>query len=207
LGSGSIATGAVSPNYITASSGVDVPFTSTKMIPISSAKNYRITANTYSAIGNSRANIWALDFYDAAGSFISNVTINIMSPNVGSWAQSGVTIGPGFTGIPSNAAQCKFKINLQSSFGGLTGSFQQAMQDLRIVEILGSTLIQDGAITSAKIAANTITAGDIASNTITAANIAVGTITTDRIVVGAATAANTTATTHATTFPSSSVWS
>lgn len=50
----------------------------------------------------------------------------------------------------------------------------------------GATLIEDGAITASKIAADTITANEIAAGAITAAEIAAGAITADKLAVGSA---------------------
>lgn len=55
----------------------------------------------------------------------------------------------------------------------------------RMNRAAGGELIVDGAITAAKIAANTITASQIASDTITAAQIAAGAITSSELAAGA----------------------
>lgn len=59
------------------------------------------------------------------------------------------------------------------------------IQDLRIEEVMPGTLIQSGAVTTDKIAANAVTAAQIAAGTITAAQIAADTITAGQIAAGA----------------------
>jgi len=74
-----------------------------------------------------------------------------------------------------------------------SGNFQA--MDLQITEVIGGTLIQNGAITTTQIAANTITAGNIVAGTITTAEIAARTIIAADIAAGTLTstemAANT----------------
>jgi hypothetical protein len=78
------------------------------------------------------------------------------------------------------------------NFGGSAGYFE--VQDVRLEEVLPGTLIQDGvvtttklaanAVTAAKIAAGTITATEIAANAITSSKLAANSVTSDKIVAG-----------------------
>lgn len=108
-----------------------------------------------------------------------------------------------------NAGQAKIKKTVQMTTAANISAYQiimynasgvafsgnfQAM-DLQITEVIGGTLIQNGAITTTQIAANTITAGNIVAGTITSAEIATRTIVALDIATGTLTsteiAANT----------------
>ncbi|MFZ6686579.1 phage tail protein [Undibacterium sp. SXout11W] len=60
--------------------------------------------------------------------------------------------------------------------------------DIRIEQVLPGTLIQDGAISTAKLTAGAVTADKILANTITSTQIAVNSITGDRIQAGSVSA-------------------
>ena len=136
---------------------------------------------------------------------------------------SGALIGPGnnyiyiaAAGVVANAAFTEYvgtlaanyasfvgtpetmQIVLLLNYGGTVGYME--VQDVRLEEVLPSTLIEDGAITTAKMTANTINGDRITAGTldaskivaasITAAQIAAGTITTTQIAANTITAAN-----------------
>ena len=176
------------------SSSVDGAVISKKFIQISRFKTYYLSSGIYVTPTALRKTVLIVYFYDVNGSYITESYPYLAIPTQGSWNKIGVTIGAGTSiSIPTNATQCKIGIAFNSSGSG-SGSVAQYAQDFRLEELLGGTLIQDGSITTNKVAAGAITANEIASNT----------ITTNKIVVGAASVAATSSTTGVTTFPSSS---
>jgi hypothetical protein len=88
----------------------------------------------------------------------------------------------------ANAAFLQVQTYVYTAAGGQSGYWLTAGYNLQ--SMVGTTLIQDGAVTTNQIAANTITGGNIAANTITGANILAGTITATEIAAGTITGAN-----------------
>ena len=93
------------------------------------------------------------------------------------WAVSGVTVPTAWTefsapllGVPLNTTSVQVAIDL-NWLSSLTPTGYMDAQDIRLEEIVPSTLIKDGAITTAKIQAGAITANQIAARTITVANL------------------------------------
>ena len=101
--------------------------------------------------------------------------------------------------VPSGVTQMKFGASLNQSW---TATQTAWFSDFEIFRVSDSTLIQDGAISTSKIAAgavtaaqilaNTITSTQIAANTIVGGNIAANTITGSNIAAGTVTASNIT---------------
>ena len=100
--------------------------------------------------------------------------------------QSAATWGPltATWTVPASVVSYRVVLWSQSLPEGVTGYFD----DLLFRRMNEGSLIVDGAITAAKIAANTITANEIAANTITANEIAAATITAAKIAAGTITA-------------------
>ena len=93
------------------------------------------------------------------------------------WAVSGVTVPAAWTefsapllGVPLNTTSVQVAIDL-NWLSSLTPTGYMDAQDIRLEEIVPSTLIKDGAITTAKVQAGAITADQIAARTITVANL------------------------------------
>jgi hypothetical protein len=164
-----------------------------KHIPIDRNKTYRVRC-------------WARESSGADGTFYMGVALfdeneNNISGDGTQWyyAASSVSLstiwteytgacGPGTAKtFPANARTMKPLFILSDN--GTTGFHE--IQDLRIEEMLPSTLIQDGAVvtdklyalavTGAKIAAGAVETNKLAALAVTAAKIAANTITSDKI--------------------------
>lgn len=178
-------------NNVARSPGSYVGFRSRQLIPFDPAKAYRIRgwARTYSGGGGlfylgvalqdvNGANITGDGTYWSYGA-ASAVTL----PNA--WTAYSAVFGAGTAKpFPSNA-----KTMAVLALLSYNGSTYHEVQDLRIEELTPSTLIMDGAITTAKIVAGAITATEIATNAITAGKIAANAIVADNIQAGQVTAA------------------
>lgn len=188
--------------YVARSSGAGVQnwFYENKFIPVDANKTYRVRCwmRTVSGSGSTA--------YMGVGLFDSNSANIAGDGSMWYYAAAAVTPGAGWTEyvglfgagtgktFPSNGRWMSPLAIL--SYGG--GTSIHEIQDLRIEEVLPATLIQNGAITTDKIAANAVTAGkiaaasitsaEIAADTITAANIAAGAITASELATGAVTA-------------------
>ena len=96
-------------------------------------------------------------------------TTSVTSASVGTgWTEFvGYLNAPGGSSLLQMGQACKtMRPVALINYGSTTGYMD--VQDMRIEEVLGATLIQDGAITTNKVAANAITANQIAANAITA---------------------------------------
>ena len=154
--------------------------------PLGTANNYLLVAFYDSAgtlitgSGGGTTGWLALGTYNYWG--ISNASF----PNT--WTRYSFTFGPNGTGsIPTGAKSV--------AIGGLVirdvASGSVYFSDYRLEEMVASTLIEDGAITTAKVsagaidtdqlAAGAVTAGKIEANTITAGQIAAGQITANEL--------------------------
>lgn len=146
---------------------------------------------------------WALvaTWMDIASSLSYSVSSNV-STTPGSWSY----IETVFT-VPSTARRVYFGAKIQSKSGA--GKTDHFITMIRVRKVMDSVLIEDGAITAAKVtagaittaklaaeaivadklAAGAVTAGKIAANAVTASTIAAGAITTDKLGANAVTAA------------------
>ena len=68
------------------------------------------------------------------------------------------------------------------------------IRDATVYRMTGATLLQDGAITTDKVAANAISAGKIASGAVETQHLKAGAVTTDKLLAGAVTAEKITVT-------------
>lgn len=176
----------------------------TPTIPIDRNKTYRVSM-WVRGVGSPNGTVFGvIDLRDSSGNVItgdgsywlywpSNATPT-------TWTYYEKLFGVGTTKtFPDNGRT--IYIGYGANYGCAVGHACQGYyeyQDIRVEEVLPSTLIQDGAITTDKVAANAITAGKIAANTITASQIAANTITgaqiaanaidTDELTAGAVTA-------------------
>ncbi|OVE46680.1 phage tail protein [Chromobacterium violaceum] len=184
--------GAVGTKFFDSSGGAYSTWAFHKaMIAIDPRKTYRLSANLYNDAGNSNTAYLALRLFDAAGAELGTNWGGAWSayPWSGAlpagWSMQSGMFGEG-TGsvIPANAAICQigFILNYNTSNGK-----QQAIQALRLEEVLPSTLIKNGAITTDKVAANAVTADKIAANSISATHIVAGSLTGDRLAANSIT--------------------
>lgn len=112
-----------------------------------------------------------------------NNSANLVNVNVNTtgWLNYSLPVS-----MPAGTAGVRLRIYRAANQG--TGTV--FMTNIRLYRMNEASLIQNGAITTAKIAAGAVTANEIAANTITAAKIAAGTITATEIAADTITAAN-----------------
>lgn len=151
-------------------------------IAVDSTKTYRVRAWARTAAGNGTLYVGVVYFdqnlnivtavYPAAQAVAPTSSFVLYQGNFG----AGV---PGFA-VPAGAKY--MAIDLALNWTGTTG-YAEA-QDCRIEEVVGSSLIVDGAITATKLAANSIIAGSaaIANGAISNAMIANASIDTAKII-------------------------
>ncbi|NUP69300.1 MAG: hypothetical protein HOW71_44845 [Nonomuraea sp.] len=117
---------------------------------------------------------------DSTGTFLSSGAVQASPPTVGAtWQRITGTVT-----APANTA--KVKLNVAST-SGTTGSLW--FDNAAVRPVAAATQIQDGAITTTKIAALTIQAGNIAADAIAAGKIAADAVTAREIAALAVTAA------------------
>lgn len=150
--------------YVMEISGANNSVVEKRSVPFDPSKQYVFRCLARRASGGTTSVIFAgVAVFDANG---TNITGDgsywyyvASGVNVGSeWTQFTGYFGAGKRTFPSNAktmAVCLF-----GNYGGNYDSVHQ-FQDVRIEEVLPGTLIQDGVITTDKIAANTITANKL----------------------------------------------
>jgi hypothetical protein len=172
----------------------------TQRVPVDLTKTYRIHgwARRNSA-GNGNVLI-GVSLYDANGDVLDSTgtahgggtlwwyacSMTAGSLTTDTWASCDAQFGANATKtLPSNARTMSplALLNVSGSAG------YEEVQDLRIEEALPATLIQDGIITTTKLAANAVTAAKIAANTITASEIAANAITTSELASDSVTSA------------------
>lgn len=146
---------------------------STSLIPIDHSKAYRARA-WYCRRATANGSFYLIvSLWDGAGNLINGdgtywfYPVANGVPLVNTW-----TLGQGLFGygtsrpFPSNART--MRIGGILNYNGSVGYYE--MQDVRLEEVLPATLIQDGAITTAKVAANAITADKISVSDLSAIN-------------------------------------
>jgi hypothetical protein len=135
-------------------------------------KTYRVHAWVrQSTPANGSAFTFALDVLNAGGVYLGAAFPINQTCNCGAWTELIATFTK--AALPVGTTQITPRIYLNNG-GGSTGWMEA--QDIRIEEVLPSTLIKDGAITTTKIAAHTITGDNIKAGSITAneINVAAG---------------------------------
>lgn len=156
-----------------------------KFIPFDCAKTYRVRMWVRkSATANGTYYMSWRTFDSSCIGIPANMGYYIVSsctlPTT-NWTEMSVLVGSG-TSYPGTSDARYMKIGTILNYGGTAGYMEA--QDFRIEEVLPATLIQDGAITTAKIAANSICAGHICSGAITTAHLTASGICADCIKAG-----------------------
>lgn len=166
---------------------------SRELFPIDASRTYRLSGAFFSDLGNGRVAYLAILLYDSSGTMLFPGWGGSWSgypwagtPVGGQFTEYSGTFGAG-TGlaIPSNATQARVGVILNYGTGG--DGRRMAAQGVRLEEVLPSTLIKNGAITTDKVAANAVTADKIAANSVNATHIVGGTITGDKVAANAIT--------------------
>ncbi len=192
IGSASTVTGVAGYYYYYNATGAsDSRVQTVKAHPVDPNKVYLLTANLYAGGSNNRNMYIYVNFYDGAGSFLSTSWGGGMSgyvygspPPVNVWSRQGDQFGLGTARpIPAAARTMKIGVWFQYSGGG-SSSDGQAAQDIRVERVSGSTLIEDGAITTDKIVANAITAVKINAGAVTATKISVSSLDAVSATIG-----------------------
>jgi hypothetical protein len=161
----SITDGVVGSTVLRSQVGHSASMGTVKATPIDAHKTYRIHAWARAGSG---ATGW---FSLGANLFTSSGYLTTLQPF---YQQYPGTLWTEYTavlaGLPAAAVAIAPTIQLNAIAGNAPVSTME-VQDVRIEEVLPSTLIKDGAITTVKIQAGAITADQIAANTITVANL------------------------------------
>lgn len=167
--------------------GIENWFNEVRKIPVDPTKTYRVRAWIRTVSGAGSTVYMGTALFGSTGANISG------DGSQWYYAAAGVTPATGWTEysgsfgygtaktIPANARTMSPLAIL--SYGG--GTAIHEIQDLRIEEVLPGTLIQDGAVTTIKMTANTINGDRIAAGTLHADKITAASLTADRIQVPA----------------------
>lgn len=167
--------------------GIENWFNEVRKIPVDPTKTYRVRAWMRTVSGAGSTVYMGTALFGSTGANISG------DGSQWYYAAAGVTPATGWTEysgsfgygtaktIPANARTMSPLAIL--SYGG--GTAIHEIQDLRIEEVLPGTLIQDGAVTTIKMTANTINGDRIAAGTLHADKITAASLTADRIQVPA----------------------
>jgi hypothetical protein len=156
--------------------------------PIDQSKTYRVHCWARNNSSGANGTFYAgLALLDSSGTNITNgaatywwMTASGATTTTG-WTEYVGTIGPGGSTLTTPSTARQMALVTQLNTAGTAGYIE--VQDLRVEEVLGSTLIQDGAITTNKILANAITGGKIAAGEIVTTHMAADSIAGDRITV------------------------
>lgn len=197
---GKVGTTVIRSNGSTGNAG----FVDKNRIPIDPTKTYRLHAWVRRVSGDRGVYLTAA-FKDGSGATVTTPTTGwtgsgtynywqLVNANTTTlpadsvWREYTFTFGPNETAsAPTGAVTLQIGGIFNYSTIGSVDNVVEA-QDFRIEEVMPGTLIQDGVITTDKIAANAVTAAKIAALTITAAEIAANTITASQIAANTITA-------------------
>lgn len=157
--------------------------TGARPLPFDPGKNYRVKAWARGLEGANGQLYLGVQLLDSNGNNLSgNGTFwyTTITPLTSVWTECVGFIGPGHALAPPSGAK-SFRPIALLNYTGTAGYME--LQAYEIEEVLPSTLIQNGAITTDKIAANAILADKIAANSISSTHIVVGSLTGDRLAV------------------------
>lgn len=182
--------GKVGNTVARSTAGVQAWMNEARKVPLDAAKTYRVRCWARTVSGSGSVIYMGVDLRDSSGAVISGDGSMWYYAAAGSvpgaaWTEYSATFGAGTAKtFPSNARTMAPLFIL--AYGG--GTSVHEIQDLRIEEVLPATLIQDGAITTGKLAADSVTANKIAAGSVTAAKLAVSTLDAISANVGTLTA-------------------
>ncbi len=157
--------------------------TGARPLPFDPGKNYRVKAWARGLEGANGQLYLGAQLLDSNGNNLSgNGTFwyTTITPLTSVWTECVGFIGPNHALVPPSGAK-SFRPIALLNYTGTAGYME--LQAYEIEEVLPSTLIQNGAITTDKIAANAILADKIAANSISSSHIVVGSLTGDRLAV------------------------
>jgi hypothetical protein len=135
--------------------------------PIDVHKTYRVHAWARSGGGATSPMSLRMNTFGGNNGYLGEIGLGVDNVTVpAAWTEYIGTIGPAQFPAATVTMCVEIYFNYPSPGAGYT-----EVQDVRIEEMLPSTLIKDGVITTNKIAAHTITAANILANSITVAEI------------------------------------
>jgi len=158
-----------------------------RRVPFDPNKRYRVRARARNVGGNGTFYLVAA-LFDVSGNNISGdgtmwfYAASAVVPPSGTFAEYMGEFGSGTVRpFPSNARTMAVGVIL--NYNGTAGYMEA--QDVRLEEMIGTTLIADGAIVTNKIGAQAITADKVAAGAITAGKIAAGAVGANEIAANA----------------------
>lgn len=161
-----------------------------KVFPVEPGGHFRVSMRGGVTAGFTGIGHATIQFFDQAFAYISGGDITCITIDYRTVANGGSPVIGNFANMAAAPATAYYARYLTAVFWSTTinnaGNFYAGLNFIQRAS--GGELIVDGAITAAKIAANTITAGQIAAGTITATQIAASTITGDKIAANTITA-------------------
>lgn len=144
--------------------------TENKHIPVDQTKVYRVRFWVRRNLAANGTIYGGLVLLDSAGANIGSPMgtywyVAAVNNNPGTaWTQYSGFIGPGTANPWPGNVKTMLPLLLMN-YGGSVGYYE--IQDFRIEEVLPSTLIQDGAVITGKLAANAVTADKVNTNSLT----------------------------------------
>lgn len=184
-----ISDGASGNTAIRSNAGVSQGYAGSRPISFNPSKAYRVRCKAR-AVGTVGSFYLVVDLRDSTNSAIGGDGTAWYYPASGvsvssSWTDYEGKFGYG-TGRPFPSNARTMSVGALMNYSG--GSGYHEVQDLRIEEMVDSSLVVDGAITTSKMTANTINGDRISAGTLDASKIVADSITAGQIAAGAITA-------------------